>query len=245
MLAFSTLASAIAGGGFSRPESQEERQEKQAQQQQFEEQERLRTENNSNDAPSLSRGKQVKAADPTIISTETEVSRTSPHSLAPKEIFEQRKKMILDARKKYQNRKAFFYSERALQALEIAFEKFLTVPHDDADPEIISLLQQEVDIYNSIACDYMDAAQAEVSDFDKVPRPYLDAIFPQERMLDFLNELKNLHETGIANEEQRRRLQEQVELAHDISTRIRTRSGGYSELIPNYSGPRFFPEMPH
>ena len=76
--------------------------------------------------------------------------------------------------------------------------------------EIISLSKQQADVYNSIACDYMDAAQAQVSNFDKVPKPYLDAINCQRRMLNFLDELKALNEVGVVSEEKSRNLQERV-----------------------------------
>jgi hypothetical protein len=251
LLVFSTLASAIAGGGFSLPQREKESEQdlRDKQQEQQELWQRSRTENDSNDVPLFQRGDRVEAADPTIVRNEDKTSKDSLGNTpltSQEEEFYKRRALILKIQKKYQDRDAIFYANQALAALEQGF-KAASSKVDDS--EIASLVEQQAGVYNSIVCDYMDAAEARhqssVTGSVKVPKPYLDAINAQVRMLDFLNELQTLNERGVVSEEQRSKLQNQVQQAREVAKKLRTRPGHANILEPTYAGLRFFPEIPH
>lgn len=269
LLPFSILASAIAGGGISRFENETGKQEAQRQQEQAQS-ERLPTESGSNIAQ---RGNQVDAVDPTIVPNEGEASRASLQSPTQQEefqqqekLFQQRKELILALKEKYQDEDAMFYLDKALKALQLGFEVSSSSFYNADSLEKASLAQQRSDVYNSIVCDYVDAAKAieenptikdripnwKIFAPHKTPKPYLEAIGSQEKILSQLHEFNEFINRVSLNEKQQQEIEHhKAKLRQSINylraevTRLRTRPNLMNEEDVMYSGPRFFPEMPH
>lgn len=250
---FSILVSAIAGpGSFNalNPERKQEQDEKNNQ-----EQVRLREVGEEKTAENFQpRGTQLRAIDLTLISVDSNIVSNSNEDDFRVSEFKNRALLITKAIKQFKDKEAIDFAFQALEALQEAFVLESTslddiqsavILSDLQRKEIISLSKQKAAVYKSIACDYMDAAQVQEDDFEKIPRPYLNAISVQSRMLDFLNELQKLNEIKIINEEQRTMLQDQIQQARKVATKVRTQPGVFHMKDDRYSGLRFFPEMPH
>lgn len=165
-----------------------------------------------------------------------------------------REDLVRLAAKKYQSEAALLYAGLALKALNSATDfRALTLenlPNQKIQAmsqkeERLALLKQKEAVLESIACDYMDAAEA-IHFREKGPKPYLEAASAQNRILDFLNEICELADQERLTSEKREQLLGAIKQAKEVAANLRGNPNHPFPLIDSrYSGPRFFPDMPH